>query len=84
MGCKRHLIKALEESGARSSYNCVGSRGEGMEGQGGKYLDDCVIARPHDPSKGDYTLGYAPWAYDRDGASRLWTTTLGMLHLDAE
>ncbi|KAE8398824.1 hypothetical protein BDV37DRAFT_275762 [Aspergillus pseudonomiae] len=55
-----------------------------LEGQGGKYLDNCQIAEPHDPSKGDFAPGYAPWAYDENGATRLWSTTLEMLHLDAE
>lgn len=55
-----------------------------LEGQGGKYLDNCQIAGPHDTTKGNYAPGYAPWAYDVGGASKLWAKTLQMLQLKDE
>lgn len=73
--------KSPEQGAATTVWAAVAKE---LEGKGGKYLDNCQIAGPHDPSKGDFAPGYAPWAYDRDGAARLWTTTLEMLHLEAE
>jgi NAD(P)-dependent dehydrogenase (short-subunit alcohol dehydrogenase family) len=34
-----------------------------LEGRGGRYLDDCQIAQPADPSE-RHGPGYAAWAYD--------------------
>ncbi|KAJ5323126.1 NAD(P)-binding protein [Penicillium brevicompactum] len=55
-----------------------------LEGQGGKYLDDCQIASLYDPSQGTRSPGYAPWAFDVEGQKRLWTETLKMLKLEDE
>lgn len=38
---------------------------------GGAYLLDCQIAEP--TSEENPRTGYAPWAFDRAGAERLWT-----------
>lgn len=73
--------KSPEQGAATTVWASVARE---LEGQGGRYLDNCQIAEPHDPSKGDFAPGYAPWAYDENGATRLWSTTLEMLHLDAE
>ena len=38
---------------------------------GGAYLADCQVAEP--VSAENAASGYAPWAYDRENAGRLWT-----------
>ena len=40
-----------------------------LEGRGGFYLEDCSIG---EPTPGDGSGGYAPWAMDPDAAARLW------------
>ncbi|KAL2828308.1 hypothetical protein BJY01DRAFT_240962 [Aspergillus pseudoustus] len=55
-----------------------------LEGQGGKYLDDCQVAGPYDPNKGTWGPGYAPWAFDAGGQMRLWVETLNILGLKDE
>ena len=42
------------------------------EGKGGKYLDNCQVAPPHDESTGLLGSGYAKWAFDEEKAKRLW------------
>ncbi|KAE8353401.1 hypothetical protein BDV28DRAFT_108633 [Aspergillus coremiiformis] len=50
-----------------------------LEGQGGKYLEDCQIAEKHDPTTGMTGRGYAPWAYDEAKASQLWEVSLELV-----
>jgi NAD(P)-dependent dehydrogenase (short-subunit alcohol dehydrogenase family) len=53
-----------------------------LEGKGGKYLDDCQVAGPHDSAKsGGQGPGYEAWAYNERGEKRLWDLTLRMLNL---
>ncbi|KAJ5769083.1 short-chain dehydrogenase [Penicillium odoratum] len=73
--------KSPEQGAATTVWAAVAKE---LEGQGGKYLDNCQVAGPHDTAKGRYAPGYAPWAYDADGASKLWTKTLQMLELEDE
>ena len=40
-----------------------------LEGRGGLYLEDCSIG---EPTPGDGSAGYAPWAMDPEAAARLW------------
>lgn len=73
--------KSPEQGAATTVWAAVA---KDLEGQGGKYLDNCQIAGPHDVTKGNFVPGYAPWAYDEDGASKLWVKTLQMLQLEDE
>jgi NAD(P)-dependent dehydrogenase (short-subunit alcohol dehydrogenase family) len=41
-----------------------------LEGRGGLYLEDCHVAGPQPEANGP--TGYAPWALDASGATRLW------------
>ncbi|KAJ9156324.1 Oxidoreductase [Pleurostoma richardsiae] len=47
-----------------------------LEGQGGKYLEDCQIAGPWDPSSNPWGPGYGAHAYDEEKAAKLWTKSL--------
>lgn len=67
------------EQGAATTV--LGAVATDLEGQGGKYLEDCGIAGPYDASTGMWGPGYAPWAYDNEGAQKLWAKTIELLSL---
>jgi hypothetical protein len=48
---------------------------------GGKYLEDCQVIGEWDQSQGVFAAGYAPWAYDREKARKLWEVSLGLVGL---
>ena len=52
------------EQGADTSVWAVTSKA--LEGQGGKYLEDCQIAKAAKPCPKEYEPGYAPHAYDKE------------------
>ncbi len=39
---------------------------------GGKFLEDCSVAKPFEPEKTNPSRGYLPHAYDYEGAKKLW------------
>ncbi|KAM0421196.1 hypothetical protein ACHAPT_011088 [Fusarium lateritium] len=49
------------------------------EGQGGKYLEDCQVAKPPKPNAAQFDPGYSAWAYDEEKASRLWEKSLELV-----
>ncbi|PYH82662.1 NAD(P)-binding protein [Aspergillus uvarum CBS 121591] len=73
--------KSTEQGAATTVWGAVAKE---LEGQGGKYLDNCQIAGLYDPSTGSRGPGHAPWAFDVEGQKKLWTETLNMLHLEDE
>ena len=73
--------KSPEQGAATTMWAALAKE---LEGQGGNYLDNCQIAGPHDPKLGNYSPGYAPWAYDAEGEAKLWARTLEMLNLKDE
>jgi NAD(P)-dependent dehydrogenase (short-subunit alcohol dehydrogenase family) len=60
--------KTVPQGAATSAWAATSPE---LTDHGGAYLLDCQIAKP--TSKEDPRTGYAPWAYDRSGAERLWT-----------
>lgn len=53
-----------------------------LEGKGGKYLEDCQISVPWDPSSNNpMAPGSAPWAYDEDKAKKLWEKSVEWVSL---
>lgn len=74
--------KSPEQGAATSVWAAVAKE---LEGKGGKYLDDCQIAGPHDPAKsGGQGPGYAPHAYNQEGEAELWSKTLDLLKIRGE
>ncbi|KAH8128110.1 hypothetical protein ACSS6W_011095 [Trichoderma asperelloides] len=72
--------KSPEQGAATTVWAAVAKE---LEGNGGKYLDDCQIARPHDAqTSGKQGPGYAPWAYNPEGEVKLWSKTLEILELN--
>lgn len=47
-----------------------------LEGQGGKYLENCQIAGPWDSSSNPWGPGYGVHAYDEEKAAELWAKSL--------
>ncbi|KAJ6149275.1 short-chain dehydrogenase [Penicillium samsonianum] len=68
--------KSPEQGAATSVWGAVSRE---LEGTGGKYLDDCQIALPADPSQ-QQGPGYAAWAYSPEMEAKLWARTLDMLN----
>jgi NAD(P)-dependent dehydrogenase (short-subunit alcohol dehydrogenase family) len=48
-----------------------------LQGQGGRYLEDCAEALPAAPS--NRVSGFSPHVMDADGAQRLWALSVRML-----
>lgn len=74
----RSYWKTPEQGAATTVWAAVARE---LEGQGGKYLDDCQIIGPVDPNSLVVAPGYAPWAYNPEGEAKLWDMSLGMLNL---
>ncbi|PLB47580.1 dehydrogenase with different specificitie [Aspergillus steynii IBT 23096] len=72
----KNYWKSPEQGAATSVWAAVAKE---LEGTGGKYLDDCQIAPPADPSQ-RHGPGYAEWAYSPEMEARLWAKTLELLN----
>ncbi|KAJ5350812.1 hypothetical protein N7541_008539 [Penicillium brevicompactum] len=70
--------KSPEQGAATTVWAAVSAE---LEGQGGKYLEDCSIAGPADSSQGK---GYATWAYNSDAEAKMYAKTMEMLDLREE
>ncbi|OJJ76669.1 hypothetical protein ASPBRDRAFT_116535 [Aspergillus brasiliensis CBS 101740] len=73
--------KSPEQGAATTVWGAVAKE---LEGQGGKYLDNCQIAHLYDPMSGPWGPGYATWAFDTDGQKKLWVESLKLLGLKDE
>ena len=74
------LMKSVEQGAATSVWAAVGAA---WKHEGGRYLVDCAVAEPHTEGEDKFTTpGYAPWAYDRDLAERLWNDSLVLVGLE--
>ncbi|KAL3146560.1 hypothetical protein ABBQ32_000802 [Trebouxia sp. C0010 RCD-2024] len=69
-------MKSPEQGAATTVWAAIGKE---WEGKGGKYLNDCSIART--PQDGEVNLGYAPHAYDEEAAKRLWEVSMQLVGL---
>ncbi|EQL01039.1 hypothetical protein G6O67_000970 [Ophiocordyceps sinensis] len=65
----RSIMKNPEQGAATSVWAATAAA---LEGKGGKYLENCQIIGPYEPSNGQFSPGYAPYAYDVDKAKKLW------------
>ncbi|KAG9254599.1 uncharacterized protein F5Z01DRAFT_743065 [Emericellopsis atlantica] len=62
------------DQGAATSVWAATARA--LEGQGGKYLENCQIAKEWDPESGFFGPGYGHHAYDTAKAGELWEKSL--------
>ena len=44
-----------------------------LEGKGGVYVEDVSVSQPREPK--NLMTGYAPHAYDTEGAKKLWAVS---------
>jgi NAD(P)-dependent dehydrogenase (short-subunit alcohol dehydrogenase family) len=81
----RNYMKSIPQGAATQIYAAVS---KDWEGKGGKYLSNCEEQGPE--GNGGTVLGgirlgddgYADWAYDVDGAKRLWDDSCKMVAVD--
>ncbi|KAL3261066.1 hypothetical protein ABHI18_004041 [Aspergillus niger] len=78
------LMKTFKSPEQGAATTVLAAVAKELEGQGGKYLDNCQIAEPYDPSSGTWGPGYAAWAYDVDGERKFWKLSLELLGLKDE
>ncbi|KAH7174269.1 uncharacterized protein B0J16DRAFT_348368 [Fusarium flagelliforme] len=72
IGGDPYLQKVWKYSLQGAATTVWGATAEALEGQGGKYLEDCQIIGKWDPESSMYEPGYAEWAYDEEKAKKLW------------
>ncbi|KAL2875645.1 hypothetical protein SGCOL_009106 [Colletotrichum sp. CLE4] len=70
--------KSAEQGAATTVWAAVS---KDLEGQGGKYLEDCQIIGAWDLATGEIGPGYATWAYDQEKAEKLWPLGLKLVGL---
>ena len=70
------IVKSVEQGAATTVW---GATSNSLEGQGGKYLEDCQIAEPWDPSAGQWAPGHGSFAYNVGKATKLWDVSLEMV-----
>ncbi|KAI9730210.1 MAG: hypothetical protein M1834_005974 [Cirrosporium novae-zelandiae] len=71
-------FKSAEQGAATTVWAAVAKE---LEGQGGRYLEDCQISKPWDPKTGDMGQGHSTWAYDNEGEEKLWAKSLELVGL---
>ncbi|KAH8894679.1 putative short-chain dehydrogenase [Thozetella sp. PMI_491] len=79
------IMKIMQSPEQGASTTVWAAAGKVWEGQGGKFLSACALA-PMDT--GDLSTqtsdGYAPWAYDEDGETKLWELSVDLAGLKEE
>ena len=71
-----YLSKISKTPAQGATTSVWGATDPDLEGKGGKYLEDCQIAGPWDPSVGLWGPGYGSHAYDEEKAQKLWAKSL--------
>ncbi|KAF2676635.1 short-chain dehydrogenase [Lentithecium fluviatile CBS 122367] len=66
-------FKSPEQGAATTVWGAIS---KSLEGMGGKYLEDVQIARPWQPSDGQWAPGYAPHAFSPEKEAKLWELSL--------
>ena len=74
---KKHL-KSIEQGAASTVWAATAKE---LESKGGKYLENCDVAKPNDGSPAG---GYGEWCYDAEAAQRLYDETLQWIGLSNE
>jgi hypothetical protein len=69
-GAPNPRFKSTAQGAATSIWAAVAPE---LEGIGGKYLEDCALARPW--TSDQPMSGYLPYAVDPDRARRLWSVS---------
>ncbi|KIX03176.1 uncharacterized protein Z518_06727 [Rhinocladiella mackenziei CBS 650.93] len=77
----QRAMKSPDQGAATSVLAAVDKE---LEGQGGKYLDDCAVSPPVKPELASElgAPGAAPWVYDEEDAKKLWTVSSKIVGVD--
>ncbi|KAF4470090.1 WW domain-containing oxidoreductase [Fusarium albosuccineum] len=70
------IAKNAEQGAATSVWAAVAAT---LEGDGGKYLEDCGIAEPWDPTTPQSRPGYGSHAYDSEKAFKTWNKSMQLV-----
>jgi NAD(P)-dependent dehydrogenase (short-subunit alcohol dehydrogenase family) len=76
-------LKSPQQGAATTVWAAVSKE---WEGQGGKYLENCMVAKPkpEHPTEKSLVPGYAPHAYDDEAAKKLWIESLALVGMQSE
>lgn len=78
-GSDPKVLNVMKNPEQGASTTVWAATADALEGQGGKYLEDCGIAKPAKPDADDFDCGYAPHAYDEAKEKELWERSLEMV-----
>jgi NAD(P)-dependent dehydrogenase (short-subunit alcohol dehydrogenase family) len=73
------IVKSSAQGAATTVWAAVS---KDWEGKGGKYLEDCAVAKPQAESR--KYAGFAPHAYDAEAAGKLWEESLRMVGMQSD
>jgi NAD(P)-dependent dehydrogenase (short-subunit alcohol dehydrogenase family) len=74
-----HLSKMFKSPEQGAATTVWAATAKVFEGLGGKYLEDCQIAKPPAPNAAQFDPGYSAWAYDEKKATLLWDMSLELV-----
>jgi len=78
-GTNEHIGKALKNPGQGAATTVWAATAKALEGQGGRYLEDCRVAVPAKAEPVETDPGYAPHAYDESQEVELWNRSMDMV-----
>ncbi|KAJ5936115.1 hypothetical protein N7454_005413 [Penicillium verhagenii] len=70
------ILKSPEQGAATTVWAATAKC---FEGQGGKYLEDCQVAKPARANATQVDPGFSKWAYDERKATLLWNKSLELV-----
>lgn len=76
-----YLASIFKNPDQGASTSVWAATASALEGQGGKYLEDCQIIGPWDAKAGQWTPGYGDHTYDEAKAVKLWDVSLKLVGL---
>jgi NAD(P)-dependent dehydrogenase (short-subunit alcohol dehydrogenase family) len=72
----KNVTKSVEQGAATTVWAATA---KALEGQGGKYLEECQISKPMPEGAAESIPGHAPHAYDPEKEKILWEKSLEMV-----
>ncbi|KAJ3538900.1 hypothetical protein NM208_g2549 [Fusarium decemcellulare] len=77
-----NLFKTFKSPDQAAATTVWAACASALEGQGGKYLEDCQIIGKWNTAEGLWAQGHGPHAYDEASEARLWVLSEQMVGLD--
>jgi len=77
------MTKELKSVGQGAATTVWAATAAGLEGKGGRYLEDCRVAKPKTAAD-SFSTGHAPYAYDEGAAIRLYEASFAMVGIKDE